>query len=162
MHICAVQEVTVVEVFPFPTELYTVTPSLRSLNSNRFCAGEISAYDFRDYKQKTKRQVLQQLYASIIIELQHISLDKNPRIHTLKFYDKKLVRLFSVYIKLFTLTDLPIHRDHPWCLLEHLRWPRRPVQDKIPYLLPTLFSPILFRYVRQKGQSAKDILGHIP
>jgi predicted membrane-bound spermidine synthase len=89
MHICAVQEVTVVEVFPFPTELYTLTPSLRSLNSNRFCAGEISAYDFRDYKQKTKRQVLQQLYASIIIELQHISLDKNPRIHTLKFYDKK-------------------------------------------------------------------------
>jgi hypothetical protein len=55
MHICADQEVTRVEVFPFPTELYTVTPSLRYLNSNRFRAGEISVYDFRYYKQKTKK-----------------------------------------------------------------------------------------------------------
>jgi hypothetical protein len=68
MHICAVQEVTPVEVFPFPTELYTVTPSLRYLNSNRICAGEISVYDFRYYKPKTKRQILQQLYASTIIK----------------------------------------------------------------------------------------------
>jgi len=56
-----------VEVFLFLTELYTVTPSLRYLNSNRFCAGEISVYDLGDYKQKTNRQILQQLYGSTII-----------------------------------------------------------------------------------------------
>ncbi len=45
-----------VEVFPLSTELYTVTLSLRYLNSNRFCADEISVYDFGDNKQKTKNK----------------------------------------------------------------------------------------------------------
>ena len=56
MHICADQEDTPVEVFPLSTELYTVTLSLRYLNSNRFCPDEISVYDFGDNKQKTKNK----------------------------------------------------------------------------------------------------------
>jgi hypothetical protein len=69
MHICAVQEVTPVKVFLFPSELYAVATSFQYLNSIRFCAGEISVYDFRDYKHKTKRQILQQLYANTLTEL---------------------------------------------------------------------------------------------